>query len=172
MDMNVDFSRYYDYYTAQAQGNGVVVSYRFNRGQRGEGLGSLLSGVFRSVLPYISNGAKTLGSEILEAGLGLFRDHLKGKNIKDSIDTRLKEASNNLSEKASSKLKSMMGLGIKRNNTKTRHQSNKNPHSAPIKNRKPLKSPGKNKLKKSRSKSRKIKKKPKNSNIYNDIFAR
>ena len=48
--------------------------------QRGYGLGGILSGLFRSALPILTRGAKTIGKQALQTGLQMANDALKGQN--------------------------------------------------------------------------------------------
>ena len=73
---------YEDYYMAQS-GNGLPV-FQGSRGQRGHGLGSMLSGLFRSAVPMIKRGLATFGKHALKTGLEIAGDVSEGKSFKDS----------------------------------------------------------------------------------------
>lgn len=104
---------YQHYYSHQA-GTGVGVVYKGVSHQRGHGIGSFLGGLFRSVLPLISNGAKAIGKEALNAGVGLFSDIVSAKPLDESVKYRFKEATSNLKRKADDKIERMMtGSGNK-----------------------------------------------------------
>lgn len=104
---------YEHYYTHQA-GSGVGVIYKGALHQRGHGIGSFLGGLFRSVLPLISGGAKAIGKEALNAGVGLLKDMAATKPMEESIKNRFREASSNLKRRADNKLDSLMsGSGYK-----------------------------------------------------------
>lgn len=47
--------------------------------QRGYGLGGILSGLFRSALPVLTRGAKTIGKQALQTGLQMANDALNGQ---------------------------------------------------------------------------------------------
>lgn len=111
--MNDEYEQYLAYFEAQANGRGVGGTFKSVRLQKGNGIGSFLGGLFRKVLPYIKNGASALGNELLNTGVGLLRDHLKGTDPRTSINERMKMAGTNLGDKASAKLQSMLGLGYK-----------------------------------------------------------
>ena len=51
------------------------------RGQRGHGEGSVLSGLFRSALPMITN----IGKQALQTGLNVATDVVQGNSFKDSL---------------------------------------------------------------------------------------
>lgn len=104
---------YEHYYTHQA-GSGVGIVYKGLPHQRGHGIGSFLGGLFRSVLPLLSSGFRTVGKETLDAGIGLLSDMVNSRPMESSIKSRLKEASNNLKRKADEKIDSLMsGSGYK-----------------------------------------------------------
>jgi hypothetical protein len=125
-----NYEHYVAYYTAQAEGRGVGESITTGRVRRGDGLGSFLGGLFRKVMPYIKSGASTVGSELLNVGVGLLRDTFKGSDLKSSVKERVTAAGTNLGGKASNKLQSMLGLGYKRKRRTRKRQS------APTKRRK------------------------------------
>lgn len=106
---------YQHYYSHQA-GSGVGIVYKGVPHQRGHGIGSFLGGLFRSVLPLLSNGFRTVGKEALNAGVGLLSDMMNSHPMEESIKSRFKDASANLKRKADEKIESLMsGSGYKRN---------------------------------------------------------
>ena len=78
---------YEDYYLAQS-GNGLPV-FQGSRGQRGHGLGSMLSELFRSAVPMIKRGLATFGKHALKTGLEIAGDVSEGKSFKDSARERI-----------------------------------------------------------------------------------
>ena len=76
---------YEDYYTRQSGGE-VPVFYGA-RTQRGHGLGSILGGLFRRALPFLSSGTKILGQQAMNVA----SDMIDGKSFQDSAKSRLKE---------------------------------------------------------------------------------
>lgn len=78
---------YEDYYLHQS-GNGLPV-FQGSRGQRGHGLGSVLSGLFRSAVPMIKRGLATFGKHALKTGLEIAGDVAEGKSFKDSARERI-----------------------------------------------------------------------------------
>lgn len=120
--MASEVDKYYKYYADQAAGASYT---RFEpiRRQRGRGLGDFLAGLFRRVLPFISGGIKTLGSEVIETTVGLIKDHMQGKNMSDSVEERVSSAGTRLAGKAATSLKGMVGLGIKRQRKRGRSQT-------------------------------------------------
>ena len=72
--------------------------------QRGYGFGSILSGLFRAAKPMISRGikfagrvatskaAKKLGNRLMDTGLDVATDLLKGENPRGNIDKNIEEA--------------------------------------------------------------------------------
>lgn len=104
---------YHHYYANQA-GTGVGVIYKGVPYQRGHGIGSFLGGLFRSVLPLLSSGAKVIGKEALNAGVGLLSDMVNARPLEESVTNRFKDATSNLKRKADDKMDRVMkGSGYK-----------------------------------------------------------
>jgi len=78
---------YEDYYMLQS-GSGLPV-FQGSRGQRGHGLGSMLSGLFRSAVPMLKRGLATFGKHALKTGLEIAGDVVEGKSFKDSARERI-----------------------------------------------------------------------------------
>ena len=78
---------YEDYYMNQS-GSGLPV-FQGSRGQRGHGLGSMLSGLFRSAVPMLKRGLATFGKHALKTGLEIADDVVSGKSFKDSARDRI-----------------------------------------------------------------------------------
>ena len=76
---------YEDCYTRQSEGE-VPVFYGA-RTQRGHELGSILGGLFRRALPFLSSGGKILGQQAMNG----VSDMIDGKSFQDSAKRRLKE---------------------------------------------------------------------------------
>jgi hypothetical protein len=117
----MDSERYFEYYQGQARGIGG--GFKGARGQKGSGLGNFLSGLFRRVFPYIKQGAKALGSELLDTGTNILRSSLNKEDMKESIDKHLSNAGKNLGAKAASTVKSMLGMGYKKRRSSSVPQS-------------------------------------------------
>lgn len=104
----------YEHYYSHQAGSGVGVIYKGTPYQRGHGIGSFLGGLFRSVLPLLSSGAKAVGKQMLNTGVGLLTDMVNAQPMKESFKNRFKEASGNLKRKADEKIDSLMsGSGYK-----------------------------------------------------------
>lgn len=97
----------YEHYYSHQAGSGIGVIYKGAPYQRGHGIGSFLGGLFRSVLPLLSSGARVIGKEALNAGVGLLSDMVSSRPMEESIKSRLKEASSNLKRKADGKIERM-----------------------------------------------------------------
>ena len=78
---------YEDYYLRQS-GSGLPV-FQGSRGQRGHGLGSMLSGLFRSAVPMLKRGLATFGKHALKTGLEIASDVADGTSFKDSAKVRI-----------------------------------------------------------------------------------
>lgn len=88
------------YYLAQAQaGTGMGGFYSGPVYQRGHGIGSFLSGLFRGVLPILKRGGIAVGKEIVNSGVNFINDLENNVDAKVALKKRSKEAYNNLKEK-------------------------------------------------------------------------
>lgn len=73
-------------------------------GLRGNGLSSVLGGLFRSAVPLLKQGGKALLREGGRTGLGLAQDFLAGKDLKTAAQTRAKQAGKRLFQQAVSQV--------------------------------------------------------------------
>ena len=80
---------YEQYYNDQC-GSGMPV-YHGSQMQRGHGLGSVLSGLFRNVWPLIRNDLRSLGKQALKTGVNVANDVVAGSSFKDSARNRVPE---------------------------------------------------------------------------------
>lgn len=106
---------YIAYYDSQV-GGGIDQVFVGSPYQRGNGIGSFLSGLFRKALPILSSGAKTVGKEALRAGVGILSDLSQSMPFGESVRSRSRNATSNLKNKIDAKMDSMMmsGSGYKR----------------------------------------------------------
>lgn len=105
---------YQEYYNHQA-GSGIGTVYRGNQFQRGHGVGSFFSGLFRSILPVLKKGVKAVGKEALSSGIHFLGDLSENQPAKESFKKRINEAGNNLKRKAENKIEKIMsGSGNKK----------------------------------------------------------
>lgn len=114
-----NLSRFEDHYVNQA-GNGLAY-YRGQPSQKGYGIGGWFKNLFRTALPLLAKGAKSVGKEVLRTTSHIASDVLEGQNFQESAEKRAKEAGQLLAKKAINKANDMLGKGIgyKR---KRRHQ--------------------------------------------------
>ena len=68
--------------------------------QRGYGLGSMFRSLFRSAIPLLKSGAKTLGKAAVSTGMGVAKDVLAGKDIRSAATTRARQTGNELKGQA------------------------------------------------------------------------
>ncbi len=80
---------YEDYYMRQS-GSGLPI-FVGSRGQAGHGLGSILSGFFRSAFPMLKRGLATFGKHALKTGLEIADDMVQGETLRDSAKKRVPE---------------------------------------------------------------------------------
>lgn len=93
--------REYDDYFQHQVGRGLPVFVGGGGGGlRGNGLSSVLSGLFRSAVPLLKQGGKALLREGGRTGIGLAQDLFAGKNLKTAAQTRAKEAGKRLFQRA------------------------------------------------------------------------
>jgi hypothetical protein len=111
---------YEDYYLQQS-GNGMPV-FQGARMQRGHGLGSILSGFFRSAWPLIQTGAKAFGKQILRTGLQIANDVSDGNNFKDSSLRRIPEGIKAFTSSDSFKTQSGSGRRRRKRSLKRAHK--------------------------------------------------
>ena len=139
-----EVEKYVKYYHDQSLGVGG--GYKHSRTQKGMGVGSFLSSLFRRIAPYIYKGAKAVGGELLSTGANILKDRINNKDAKESFDTHFGNAGKNLASKASSSVQSMLGMGYKRKRIAARSQSRagKRPRKTP-KQKAPKKAPKKRK---------------------------
>ena len=102
--MTVKMSRniYDDYYLRQA-GHGMPI-FVGGRYQRGRGLGNILGGLARMVVPVLKRSGKTLLKEGLRTGIDILGDVTSGRNIKSSAKRRIKQTGSRLLKKAVNQL--------------------------------------------------------------------
>ena len=106
-----DASRFaYEDYYSQQSGSGMPV-FQGSRMQRG--LGSILSGFFRSAWPLIQTGAKAFGKQFLRTGLQIANDVADGQKFKEASKKRIPDG---IKEFASSNMFNPQGGsgGVKR----------------------------------------------------------
>ena len=115
---------YEEYYMNQA-GYGLPY-YSGTPYMKGYGLGGILSGVLRSVVPLFKSAGKTLLREGLKTGTNILTDALDGRNIKESASQRLSQSAKQLTRRAADKLtktlnksSSSRGVNRKRKTQKT-----------------------------------------------------
>lgn len=80
--------------------------------QRGYGIGSFFQSLARRALPFLQQGAKTLGKAALNTGVNIAQDVLAGKSLKDSTRSRVQQTAQTLKEQALNRLQT--GRGRKR----------------------------------------------------------
>lgn len=156
MSKRYNYDPYTEYYLNQA-GSGIGNVYAGCVYQKGHGIGSFLSGLFRCVLPILKNGSATVGSELLKSGVNIISDISKSQSAEESIKRRGKETINNLSRIAGEK---MFGSGYKQQSTRKRS------HSTAVK-----RSAKKSKPTNKKTKTKKRPNKARSKNEIIDIFA-
>lgn len=81
---------YEDYYMRQSGGSSDIPVFAGARFQRGHGLGSILSGLFRRVLPFLKANVKNFATSALKTGADVAADVFDGgKKFTDSLKERI-----------------------------------------------------------------------------------
>ena len=93
-DFNETAPFYEAYYGAQA-GNGLSV-FAGKRHIEGDGLGSMLGGLFKAVAPALKSVEKSAIMSLGKGAIGVAKDVLAGKDFKESALDGLKEAGENI----------------------------------------------------------------------------
>lgn len=107
MKKNID-DLYTEYYLNQA-GSGFGSVYAGGIYQKGHGVGSFLSGLFRCVFPLIKSGSAVVGKELLKSGANIISDIGRNECPEGVIKKRGKETIDNLSRIVAEK---MFGSGF------------------------------------------------------------
>jgi hypothetical protein len=81
-----------DYYTKQSGGG--IPHFEGYRGQRGHGLGSILSGLWRSAVPILKRGLSFFLPAALRTGAKIANDVADGRSFMDSAKSRVSERIN------------------------------------------------------------------------------
>ena len=116
-----DASRHmYEAYYLDQSGSGIPV-FSGSRGQRGHGLGSLFSGLFRSAVPMIKRGLATFGKHALKTGLEIANDVVGGESLKQAARRRVPEGIKRFA--SSNNLINQTGSGRKRTKRRKRSHS-------------------------------------------------
>lgn len=98
-----------DYYSHQS-GSGLNY-YQGTTLQKGYGFGGLFRSLFRAAVPLFKSGAKAVGKQLFHSGVNVLSDLSRGEDIKMAAKRRLKEAGQTLTDKAATKVKTMIGSG-------------------------------------------------------------
>jgi len=130
---------YVRYYLDQQQGNGMPVfvgtPWMRGYGQIGFGLGGLFKSLARAVMPMVKSGAKALGRSALNTGTSVLKDVVSGKDLKQAIKARGKEALTDAKDKAINRFQTFAQTGSGKR-SKKRSTGRTNKRKTPSKKRK------------------------------------
>lgn len=90
--------------------------------QSGRGLGSVFGGLFRRALPMLKSTARQGVQEVIRSGMDIFKDVSQGKNLKQALRQRGKEATKRVINNVGKSL-SQAGAGRKRIKRKANSKS-------------------------------------------------
>lgn len=110
-----DSAKLYENYYVQQSG-GSLPSFQGAPFQKGYGIGSVLGGLFRGVLPLLKQGAKTIGKEAITSAALFANDLIDGHRPSSALQTRAKQAGTNLFQQLKRE------RGIKRKRSSHLHQ--------------------------------------------------
>jgi hypothetical protein len=89
-------------------GRGQLTPFMGKRHQRGYGLGNILSGLFRTIIPLmkpvLKTAARTIGRRVLKGGVKIAKNVLKGKGLKKELKREAQEGLSELKSRANSAL--------------------------------------------------------------------
>ena len=80
--------------------------YRSARYQKGHGVGSVLSKLFKSAIPYLKDSGKYLAKQGLKTAVRTATDIMDGDSPRDAFRKRMIESKDNILDHASKKIKS------------------------------------------------------------------
>ena len=145
--------------------------YRGIRYQRGRGLGSLFSSLFRQAMPIVKRGIRYLGKQALQGSLDTARDVMEGTDFKTAARRNLRSRGNNILDTSYKYAKNRMsGRGIKRKR-KVKRSANKRRKTVKRKTVKRKKKTRKRKANKGKTKKRSKRRKRKCRKLVStDIF--
>lgn len=99
------------------QGGAILPGFKGASIQRGYGLGSMFRSLFRTFVPLLKTGAKTVGEKALNTGIGVAQDVLAGKNLRTAAIDRARQAGQELKSQAlnaaNDAFKTQSGRGMK-----------------------------------------------------------
>ena len=91
-------AEYKDYY--DQMGGAMVPIYQGTKYQKGYGLGSIFSGLFKAAVPMLKKGAAALGKTALRTGVNIAKDAMAGKDLKAAFTDNAKLAGKDLLNKS------------------------------------------------------------------------
>ena len=120
-DVNETASFYEAYYGAQA-GDGLSI-FVGKRHIEGDGLGSMLGGLFKAVAPALKSVGKSALKSIGRGAIGVAKDALAGKDFKESAIDGLKEAGEEILDSTLDNIPSRKRKAPSRRNRSKRQRS-------------------------------------------------
>ncbi len=91
-----------DHFLRQQRG-GSIAGFRGAHMQRGYGIGSIFKSLARYAIPLFKQGAKVVGNRALQAATEVGQDVLQGKNVRESVKSRGKQAASDVAKTLSRK---------------------------------------------------------------------
>ena len=113
-----DRKAYEDYYLNQC-GYGMPVFYGA-RMQRGHGIGSIFSGLFRSIFPVLKKVAPVIGKKAQQTGIDIVSDVAAGQSLKESAKNCVSDALKECISSFISTVNAQSGSGYRRKRKRSR----------------------------------------------------
>jgi uncharacterized membrane-anchored protein YjiN (DUF445 family) len=98
----VDAKLLKDHFLRQQRG-GNIAGFRGASMQRRYGIGGIFKSLARYAIPLFKQGAKVVGKRALQAATEVGQDVIQGKNVRESFESRGKQAASDVVENAAKK---------------------------------------------------------------------
>jgi len=120
-DFNETAPFYEEYYKMQ-DGQGLAV-FRGRRHIEGDGIGSVLGGIFKAVAPTLKTVGKSALSSIGKRAIGVAKDVMEGRNFKESALNNLKAAGGDILDSTVNAVSRKRKAGGRKGRRSKRHKS-------------------------------------------------
>ena len=101
-------------YYLKNQNGGALAGFRGARTQRGYGLGSFFKSIACVAVPLVKRGVNAIGQKAVETAVNVGHDVLAGKNMKEAVKNKGRQAVNDLAKQGVNNIKGQIGGGPER----------------------------------------------------------
>ena len=134
-----EWATFYGISGVKQKGRGSAMTYfRGTQHQRGSGLGSLFSGLFRAVMPMAKTALKAVGREALRTGVAVAGDALAGQDGVQSLERHSRQAAGKLLKQVDRKLQPKKKKAAKKRRVQTGGGMGTRLGLPPVQKRKPI----------------------------------